>query len=431
MSYNDFNRRARIDITIGISGSGQFLPYGNAVPANWTLQGNVTAQQPQDELTIKEETCWAPYSTQKQFRTFGGGGSGGNTSGTVNTGQIASLPYATFGNSPSSSRGDWTVNESPVLTNGGYADDELIEFGYYVVAQPYDKTIDDPIDISPAIDFVARVYPGDLVYTRGSGEFTRWYVVPQNRFPQVDRTFFWTPNTSPVLASGGIADGVLVKPGTIMLPTANFFIENYFANAIDGMYYFYANQGVIFDGQRWRQNLPPPRIYSPQVGPKEFRQVNTEYISDQLYERLLEYKHREKPFVTSYTPINDDEPVTLTVNFEGQQPEVTNLKFRWTVPGNLIEDNIQPAIPGIYNFGDAWSAYHLANVAWLSERFPGSQGTSFGLSSDNDPEIGLTLYVDIFEDGNITQIVNTIEDGDGKTLTNTFTITLGVVTSQA
>jgi hypothetical protein len=315
------------------------------------------------------------------------------------------------------------------LSEGGKADDAIIENGYYVVGLPTDTTADDPIDISPAIDFLTRVYPGDFVYVAGKGEYAKWSVAPQYRYPQTDRTFSWTPNTDPVLASGGIADGELALPGTIMLPTSNFYIEDE-DDAVDGMRYFYANQGVYFDGQRWGKNLPDPIVYTPETGPKEFRNIGVVYISPQLYQGLFENDHASKLFVFGNQTINDEEPVKFTVTPEGGgEPEVTDLFFRWDSPGNGCEPNIQPSISAIHDFGDAWSHYYLENRAWLNLKFPGILGAGFTMKSrDIEPEYAIALGVNFFEDGNVTTITSEIEV-DGETLTNTFTITLSVQTS--
>jgi hypothetical protein len=429
MSLNDFNRRARIDITIDISGSGQFSPLttSSGSKMNWSLAGNIIAKPPQIDLTTKEETCGLPYGSTKEFRRFELLGSTGNTSGTVETMQLPRRPGPLLGQTLI---GTWTVNTEPVLSAGGKADDAVVENGYYVVGLPEDTTPDDPIDISPAIDFLTRVYPGDFVYVTGKGEFAKWSVAPKYRYPQTDRTFPWEPNTSPVLASGGIADGELALPGTIMLPTADFYIEDE-DDAVDGMRYFYANQGVYFDGQRWGKNLPDPIVYTPETGQKEFRNIGVVYISLQRYEGLFENDHATKLFVFGNQTVDDEKPAKFTVTPEGGEPEVTDLFFRWDSPGSGYEPNIQPTISAIHDFGDAWSHYYLENRAWLNLKFPGFLGAGFTLKSrDIEPEYVIPLGVNAFEDGNITTITNEIEV-DGEMLTNTFSVTLILKTSLA
>ena len=429
MSYNDFNRRARLTIVITIEGSGQFNPFqiGYGTPLNWTLNGTVFSKTPTINLTTKEETCGIPYGSPKEFRLFGGGGSTGNTSGTVNTGQLAPpigplLGQALFGS--------WLVNTEPVLSANGKADDETVSGGYYVVAQPSNQGIDEPINVSPAIDYITRVYPGDFVYVTGTGETSKWNVAPQHRFPQTDRTFLWQPNSDPVLSSGGFADGVLALPGTIMLPASNYYIVDP-ADAVDGMQYFYANQGVRFDGQTWSKNLPDPRVYEPPSGPREFRQLQVSY-SGQRYESLLEFKQSEKPFISVNLTIDDDSPSIFTVTPPEGEPYTSELYFSWGSPMNGAERNIQPSIPAIHDFGDPWSVYHLANRDWILQRFPGELGAGFLLQTrDIEPQETLLLGVNEVVDGNVTELEETALDPEGNTLTNNFKITLQITTAIA
>jgi hypothetical protein len=428
MSLNDFNRRARIDITIDISGTGGFSPFSGE-PLSWTLSGTVKATTPIIDLTTKEETCGLPYGSTKEFRSFAMLGSTGNTSGTVDVMQLPRRPGPLLGQTLI---GTWTVNTEPVLSQGGKADDVVIENGHYVVGLPVDTTPDDPIDISPAIDFLTRVYPGDFVYVAGKAEYARWVVGPQYRYPQADRTFSWEPNTDPVLASGGIADGELALPGTIMLPAADFYIEDE-EDAVDGMRYFYANQGVYFDGQKWRKNLPDPRVYIPETGIKEFRNVNVTYISPQRYENLFENDHATKLFVLGNQTINDQEPIKFSVTPEGGgEPDVSDYFFRWVSPMGGYEPNIQPSVFGIYDFGDAWSNYYLQNLEWVKAKFPGLTGAAFVLKDSLlDPQSTFQFDINSFEDGNVTVNTQTIQDPDGNELTNTVTVTLSVKTSLA
>lgn len=429
MSLNDFNRRAVLELSINISGSGQFSPI-TYTPENWTLEGTVVSREPSINLTAREETCGLPFGSPKEFRSFLMRGSTGNTSGTVDTGQI---PY-TFarGNNTVLGRtylGEWTVNTSPVLESGGKVNGEVVEGGYYIVATPEDATADDPIEITPPIDNLTRVYPGDAVYVSGTGIYARWSVGPQRRYPKPDRTFFWTPNSAPVLASGGVADGELALPGTIMIPTEDHYIEPP-AEAVDGMRYFFAGVGIAYDGQTWTAQHPQPLVYEPETGPREARVINLRYSSDERYQAILENDHADKPFLFCNIPINDDTPVVYTVTPEVGEPYTTDLYFRWASPANGAETNIQPAVNPIHDFGDAWSGYHLATRAWLKQRFPGLVGAEFSLQSLGEPPILLPLFVNCVEDGNITETTETIE-WEGQTLTNTITVTLNITTQLA
>lgn len=431
MSLNDFNSRARLTVVVSINGSGQFSPFLDSygVPMNWTLNGAATSLPPEIALTVKEQTCGLPFGSPKLFRFFDSGanntGSTGNNSGTLKTGEYAQLQRALYN---FSLKGSWIVNTSPILEPGGIADDESLVAAYYTVALPENADPDDPILVSPAIDFVARVYPGDVVYVSGSGPSKVWRVASAVRFPKPDRTFSWTPNSNPLLASGGLANGELAKPGTIMLPTSNFYIEPP-APAIDGMRYFYANQGVVFDGQIWRKFTNDPLIYDPPEGEKEFRDINVNYNSTDLYESLQEETHSRKCFVYTNQTIDDTNPFEFVVTPEQGDPETTQLFFRWLSPMNGVETNMQPGIAAIHNFGDAWTNYHLANRAWLKTRFPGLVGAGFNLRSrDIVPEMSLDLSVECFEDDNVTQITEYYTDFEGNVLTNQITITLSVTT---
>lgn len=428
MSLNDFNRRARLTISVSINGVGQFLPWtGNR--GNWTLAGTVTAEEPTISLTAREETCGLPFESPKEFRTFLMPGSTGNTSGSISTGQLPQ-GYDVLALLQETRLGEWTVNTSPELSTGGMADGELVQFGYYVVALPENTTPDDPIIIDPPIDTLTRVYPGDAVYVAGTGEYAEWRVAPQRRYPQPDRTFFWQANTSPALASGGLVDGELALPGTIAIPAADYYIEPP-AEAIDGMRYFFGGIGIKFDGQTWRSQYPQPIIYVPEDGPKEARILDLNFVSPERYQSLLEFEQRQKSFLFTNQTINDQVPVLFVYTPEQGNAEQTELYFRWVNPANGVPTNIQPVNNPIHNFGDAWSAHHLATKEWLRTRFPGLLTATFNLTPQ-DPENPVTfnLTVDAFEDGNVTEFTQTVEI-DGEQLTNNVTITLTVSTALA
>jgi len=427
MSLNDFNKRARVDIAISINGTGEFSPFQGetGAPVSWTIDGTVTQSQFIEELTIKEETCGVPFYDNKMFRKFGifPSSTGGN-SGTIALGQIPRQPGPLL---QYLAKGNWTVHTEPVLSAGGYANDELIQVGYYIVAQPADKKIDDPIKIEPAIDNLKRVYPGDFVYTQGLNESTKWYVSPQFRYPKPDRTFFWQPNTNPKLESGGIADGELALPGTVMIPTSTVYFENE-EDWIDGIKYVRAGDGLMFDGQTWTNNLGNPIVYEPEDGPREFWFEQLGYGSPNDDERRLEGNHYQKPFVYANIPIDDSSTPTYDYTFEGQSQESEGLVFRWGSTVGGYENNIQ-ARSLLYDFGDAWSKYHRTTLNWLKQRFTGWNSAGFTLSTapqfGEDPKT-IFLGVDDFEDGNETVVEQSYTDPEGNVLTNSFTITLSI-----
>jgi hypothetical protein len=429
MSINAFNKRARINVSVLISGAGQFSPFSGefGIPINWTIEGRVLQGDFVDELTVKEETCRVPYGSDKMFQEFGiFPGSTGGTSGNIPIGQ---LPVIAPSLVEDENRGLWIVNTSPILAPGGYAGETLVQRGYYTVAQPEDAGIDDPINIDPPIDGLSRVYPGDQVTTVGTGANTQWRVVSQQRFPKPDRTFFWTPNSAPHLESGGLADGELVLPGTVMIPTTDFFIEDS-ADYIDGMFAFIAGSGLMFNGQTWSSLVAAPYVYEPENDPRELW-YNIGYGGTGRYDTLLEAQHLQKPFVYGNIPVDDASTPTYDYTPEDQPTQSEALIFRWGNPLNGVANNMV-ARPLLYDFGDAWSRFHRNTRDWLTQRFPGINGAPFSLSTTGEGGQDvktIQLEVDRFEDGNETVIQQTYTDPEGNTLTNSFTITLSATVS--
>ena len=439
MSLNDFNRTASLQIGVQISGSGQFSPlqssYGTLM--NWTIGGQMTKEPKTQNTTIREETCGINPSDPKYYLSFNAPGSTGNTSGTIDVGVYPPRNPPFLDSKPLT--GTWTVNTSPVLSADGKVDGNDAE-GYYIVKRPVSViNVDDPILITPAIDNLKRVYEGDLVYVSGG----KWNVFPQYRFPKPDRTFQWTPNEDPVLKSGGIADDELVKPGTIMLADSTHYISKQ-SDSFDGMQYFYEGQGVLFDGQVWSKQLGDPLVYENESGTKEFRNLDIKYYSPQLYERLLETDHEDKGRVLGYQPINYETPITFTVTppppepgGDPGEPYSIDFYFYWLSPQLGIIDNALPAAPIRYDFGDAWSKYHLANFEWLKARPKiGATFIGAGIMLKSKPEAGqeedfLYLYIDALEDGNITTIKEKSQDPQGNPIENEFTVTTQLTVGQS
>jgi hypothetical protein len=431
MSLNDFNDTASADISISVSGSGQFSPfYGQSYPLNWTLSGDIYGEQFTDNRNIKQKTCGTGLYTDKKYTTFNARGSVGNTSGAITSGRVSRVysPETIAG----TNIGNWDVNTKPVLTNGGFADGVLSQRVNYTVALPKTQgaKIDDPITIDPPIDYVARVYPGDTVYTQvftqGDGQKTgRWYVAPQERFPKPDRTFFWEPNENPKLEAGGIADGKLQLPGTIMLPTSDHHIANY-SDSFDGMSYFYENQGVMFDGQEWTKKTVDPYVYKPEEGPEEFRNLGIGYFDREFYALLLEDLHWQKSQVITKQLIDDTNLVTLTVTPEEGEAYSTEFYFRW---GSLENKEIQNG-EIIYDFGDAWSKYRIANQEWLTEKKLNTCGIILWEKDAPDPENPMQIWMGaLFKDGETFTTEEKI-DFEGQELINTFTVTVTAKGSQ-
>lgn len=426
MSTNSFNKRARLNIIISINGGGAFWPFpdGYGSPCSWSIQGDVVAEQFAEETTVKQDTCGVAFGEDKQFRSFGAQGSTGGTSGTIKVGQYPNFQTAETVLGPY--LGTWQVNTKPVLAAEGKIGDEEAPDGHFVVLLPTapNAKIDDPIVINPKIDDLERVYPGDRVYTSGKGIYRKWRVAPQKRYPKTDRTFFWVPNTNPVIKSGGLVSNELALPGTIMIPTKDFYIEDA-DDAVDGMRYFYENQGVMFDGQTWTKLLADPVVYEPEQGPKEFRNMLVYYASEDFFENRMEADHWQKPFIYTNQRIKLEDKPQFSYTFEGQETETEDMTFKWYQPMNGVDSNIQPGIPVIYNFGDAWSAYHLNNKQWFKTKFPGTTGAGFSLTSDTSGNV-LSLGVEDFEDGEVTEIKETYTDPEGNELENVIAISLTV-----
>jgi hypothetical protein len=432
MSLNDFQKRAKLDIKISISGSGAFSPlsYMYGTPADWTLTGEIETITFEDDLTIKEQTCGPENGTAHQFMHFNGGGSTGNTSGTIPVGINPNqrLGRESYGSGDNNNLGEWDVNTKPVLSSDGKADGAESPLGFYTVKLPNGTTVDDPITLNPAIDGITRVYPGDEIFAAGSTGNRRWYYGGQLRYPKTDRTFFWTPNTNPVLKSGGLVNGVLAKPGTVMLPTANFYIEDP-EDAVDGYRYAYNGQGWMYDGRRWNKLLFDPLVYEPENGAKEFRTINVSFVAElirqgYIYPLLLETMQQNKCFVVSNQTIDDDKPCKFTQTVKDEDPLELDLKFRWGSPLFGCDANIQPSVLVLHDFEDAWSYYAKKNQDWLRPRFKNFY-SAVCILGDGE----LALGVDEFIDGNVTEIKETVPDPSGGELENTFTITLEIKTS--
>ena len=85
----------------------------------------------------------------------------------------------------------------------------------YIVQNPekFAATVrreDEPIYLDPGIVTSATdavvyegdiiyIYPNDFIIDPSDQENFRLKIIRQKRYPKPDRTFFWTPNTSPVL----------------------------------------------------------------------------------------------------------------------------------------------------------------------------------------------------------------------------------------
>jgi hypothetical protein len=423
MSTIDFNERGRISITIDINGSGQFHPQFG-FPINWTLQGTVTAVDAQNNLTTKEKLCgFFNFLGDKIYTAFSAPASVGGNSGRINTGIFPNpINPQIFG----TNLGTWKVNTSPVLSSDGQVNGELAQKGYYIAQVAEGQKYDDPIVISPAIDGITRIYAGDMIYTAPYNEGRRWYILPQQRQPMPDRTLFWQPNEAPYVEENGKIDGKLAKPGTIILPTANFDFEDdeqpFFGR------YALAGQGWLWNGYQWLGGAPPYRWNLTPTSITEYRFIDVAYIPPDYTAGCMEETQRLKPFIYTTRQVDDENPVILTYYPEGQEPEENLLKFRWLI--DFQGNPIQPK-SAIKDFGDAWSKYHLANTEWLKNRKQFQlTGAGFNLKTIETEEIIFNLGCEVFEDGDITTFTSEAEIDDQKFI-NSITVTLTINTSIA
>ena len=441
MSTIDFNKRAELDITITLDGQGQFLP-GTTIVANWTISGTVAAKSDQPtDLTNKQRLRCKPLPFDAIWTEFGAFESVGNQSSFIDTG-IRPTPIL-FESALGQEIGPWTVNEKPILSNNGNVDGELSKKGYYVVQIAEDKTEDDFIELDPPIDGLSKVYPGDLIYSVGDEVFRQWRREPRERWPRPDRTFFWEPNETPFVEEDGKIDGEMAKPGTIILPNKNFDFTDP-TKPFEGKY-AYSGYGWMFNGYEWRQLALAPFRYKPPKEnpddpdpPTEYRNWQVYYGAPGRFSGCLEGTQRNKPFIYTSKKINDDPPIIYTVTFpaeEGQpppEPESYNMIFRWYLDTENNQIQAPTYLTPIYDFSDAWSNYHKANIKWFKDRnLADLIGSGYYLSitpaqSEVEPIVGGVLC---FEDGNSTTVTATMENYNGQILTNSLTATVSIQAS--
>jgi hypothetical protein len=428
MSTIDFNERGRISITIDISGGGQFDPAaGSIVPIAWGIQGTVTAVDGENNLTTKEKLCGFDNSLgDKIYTAFSATPSVGGNSGRINTGIFPNpINPQIFG----TNLGTWKVNTSPVLSSDGQVNGELAQKGYYIAQVAQGQKYDDPIVISPAIDGITRIYAGDIIYTAPYNEGRRWYILPQERQPNPDRTLFWNPNQEPYVEENGKIDGKLAKPGTIILPTSTFDFEDD-EQPFYGRYAL-AGQGWLWNGYTWLGGGAPFKWKPTPTSVPQYRFIDVSYTHPDYTAGCMEEAQRNKPFVYTTKRVDDSTPVLLTYYPEGSEPYDISFKFRW-----LSDFYGAGGIQGrsvVHDFGDAWSKYHLANIAWAKENeIFELTGLRCDLTNDEaDPPVLIELLSEVFEDGNITTIKTEAETPEGDKLTNIITVTLTINTSIA
>jgi hypothetical protein len=429
MSVNNFKKRPRLSITIDFACSGAFNPFVGAGTMNWELTGSVTGTTGVSNATERQITCQTDIGDDTVFGFFSiFPGSTGSNSGTVDTGVLPFKFPAVFKVNENAwvSENAWKVNTNPVLSEFGTLNGQPAPQSiYYLVALPDtpNAKADDPIVIDPAIDTLSRVYPGDFVAVDA---LQRWRVYPQRRLPKTDRTFLWEPNTSPVLESGGKVDGVLAKPGTIMIPTKNFYIEDP-EDWIENYNYFHQGVGIMFDGQKWNNNvLAIVADKGPKIG-EEFW-PETIYVSDQIYEYRFEQDHYRKFRVFTNTQANSN-VLSFKVT-EGSS--TTNYDAYFTFGRRFdVNDNLQGA-PVFYDHGDSYSYSHKKRLEWYDEnrvvQIDSAGGTVSVFFNPNDPAQSFAVGLNHFVDGNVTEWQETSVNDEGEEVVNNYRLNLSLVT---
>lgn len=421
MSVNDFKKRPRLNITLTFDCSGQFDPFLGFGALQWSLSGTLNGQTGTPNVTVRDITCQRPTDADKIFGFFDIQGSTGNTSGTIDVGILPQI-------FPGIPKGAWTVNTSPVLAeNGMVAGEPGDRINYYVVAMPTTAgaTADDPIDITPPIDELKRVYPGDFVSIDRLFGTQRWYVYPQRREPKPDRTFLWVPNEAPLLTTDGKADGELVKPGTVMIPTKTENVKG-LTNPLALQGYFINGIGIMWDGQTWTKYYSAKNV-TP-FGEQENLWPIFSYQSPNLYEARFESEHSRKFLIYTNTRQAEGASLTFTQTIDGQSSTIPAY-FEFATGFAGIQGNFQGSSV-FYDHGDAYSFNYKKEKEFYQSNGrsfnpAGGDVTVYGRSIENPVE-SFTVAVNEFEDGNETEYETIGYDDQGNELRNTFKISVAI-----
>lgn len=424
MSVNDFKKRPRLSISLTFQCSGQFNPFTGFGALQWSLTGTLSGQTGTPNVTVYDITCQRPTDADKIFGFFRIPGSTGNTSGTIDVGVLPEV-------FPGIPKGEWTVNTSPVLAEYGMvAGEPGNRINYYVVAMPTTPgaTADTPINITPPIDELKVVYPGDFISIDRLFGTQRWYVYPQRREPKPDRTFFWSPNEIPFLTTDGKADGKLVKPGTVMIPTKTENVKG-LTNPLALQGYFINGIGIMWDGQTWVKYYDAKNV-TP-FGTQENLWPLFSYRSPNLYEYRFEFEHTRKFLIETNTRQEEGASLTYTEIVDGE-PSTMPAYFNFGTPFGGIQGNFQGA-PVFYDHGDAYSFNYKKE-----KEFYQTNGRAFNPASGDvivytgnpeNPEKSFSIGVQEFENGNQTEYEEIGYDDDGNELRNTFKISVLITTT--
>lgn len=420
MSVNDFKKRPRLNITLTFACNGQFNPFTGFGALQWSLSGTLNGQTGTPNVTVRDITCQRPTGEDDIFGFFDIQGSTGNTSGTIDVGI---LPQR-FSGIP---KGEWKVNTSPVLAANGIVNGlPGSRSEYYVVAMPTTPagvTADDPINITPPIDELRVVYPGDFISIDRLFGTQRWYVYPQRRQPKPDRTFFWNPNVAPFLTTDGKADGELVKPGTVMIPTKTENVKG-LTNPLALQGYFVNGAGIMWNGQYW-SNFCTARNATP-FGEQENLWAIPIFQSPNFYEYRFETEHSRKFLIYTNTRQAEGQSLTYTEAIGGGEPFSQPAYFEMQGGFGSISGNFQGA-PVFYDHGDAYSFNYKKQ-----KEFWENNGQSFSPAGGDvtvyrtEGSESFSIYCNEFEDGNQTEYETIAYDDEGNKLTNTFRISVAI-----
>jgi hypothetical protein len=419
MSIVSFNRK--FEASVRMSGSSydtRGFAFRDKAYSGFTGSFDVEYKVQGVTAPIKQQACYAePDRTYDYARPA-------FTSGAMDSGHaIMGFPKyveKTFlAQTLISNYGKWIANTKPEITyekdefGRGKVEvdgDETTVNRVYTVQNPEKDLGEDvsrndvPIYLAPGIVTAvtnAVVYEGDIIYIyRDNVESFAIKIIRQKRYPKPDRTFFWTPNTSPVLTKGGYSDGILVKPGTVMIPTRTTSLRAYDGgeapdpdippNEVLSIDYVYAGQGIVFDGDDW---------------------ISLSGVPTRLLKKDGKYAHRNEGLAGKY--IDEDQPhISLTERFYANRPRILLSAPVDSSPSG--QANLTAVRPGpddppppepptdltlelysaeraffylLYDFGDAWSSYHQANKDWRDNIFIEYEDLyTFGWGVETAPE---------------------------------------------
>ena len=395
MSIVGFNKKfeASVKMTGSAYFSEVFLFRGNAY-SSYTGDFEVEYKVKGTTAPIKQQACYTHPDFTYNF-AVPMAPSAVTESGFVNVGFPYLVQKTFLAQTLPFNYGKWVVNETPEIKyeedEGGVSrveidGDNITAKRVYIVQskETYGPAVirnDQPIYLQPGVVTTgtnAVVYEGDIIYIYPTqGENVEIQIIRQKRYPKPDRTFFWTPNTSPVLTKGGYSNGVLVPPGTVMIPNKTTSLRDY--DGGDGpppsippdevlpIDYVYAGQGLVFDGDDWVSLVGVPERIKKKDDTYSHRNLNLhqKYIDeDQQHISLTEKIFANRPLIILNGPV-DSAPcgqVDLTAERPDPPPDP---------PGPEPEDlSLQVYSPDraffylLYDFGDAWSRYHQDNKDW-------------------------------------------------------------------